>query len=674
MGDALPISGSIDPKAFPFLLMDLHRQGATGSLNVDGPSYQKALYFRGGRILFGSSNDPRDQLGAILIENGKITPEQLDDVNAKVGPGNPLAKALADSGFVSQRELGEAARAKVERILSDVIAYTSGSFEFEDGVLPKGAVDLKLSTERLVLTSVRRVTDRNFVLRHLDSLEVVLAPRPDLVAQLSELQAEAGGLADKIDGRRSLKEAAGLTRLDDFEAAKVACALLFLGLVERRGGRSPGPAVSAGEAEIDLAQTAAMAFTPEPATLVPTPAAAAVPVAAPIPLSPPIEAEPFFISDAAAPPIPAEPATVIATPPPPPPAYDLAIPEAEPVTEIGLGGPREASAESSFEPPMVVEEPPPYEPPPFAPPPFEPPPFEPPPLAGPPASPAPVIALPAALPEPSPPPMAASRPSKDDLAALDALLGRRTIEGPLAPMERTPPRAEPRWEPRFTPGAAPRGRRAAARRRLHPLVIGLVVALAAGGGLAAWFYLDPLGRAGTKRAETPSRAPGRPSPATPASPVTVTTASPAASPSHEAAPSPGPTPPSPSPVATPPTPPPTRSPVSAGGPDARSLLERGELTQAARGFAAKLRGSKGAFSIQILVACSSDTVVKAVQNVSSPELYILPVSFKGRDCYRVCWGIYDSQGRAESAISTVPSYFRQGGATPKVVSSAGLLP
>ena len=49
MADAFPISGQIDPKAFPFLLIDLHRHGATGSLKVDGPSYQKALYFRGGR-------------------------------------------------------------------------------------------------------------------------------------------------------------------------------------------------------------------------------------------------------------------------------------------------------------------------------------------------------------------------------------------------------------------------------------------------------------------------------------------------------------------------------------------------------------------------------------------------------------------------------------------------
>ena len=43
LADAFPISGTIDPKAFPYLLMDLQRHGATGSLKVEGPSYQKAL-------------------------------------------------------------------------------------------------------------------------------------------------------------------------------------------------------------------------------------------------------------------------------------------------------------------------------------------------------------------------------------------------------------------------------------------------------------------------------------------------------------------------------------------------------------------------------------------------------------------------------------------------------
>jgi septal ring-binding cell division protein DamX len=104
------------------------------------------------------------------------------------------------------------------------------------------------------------------------------------------------------------------------------------------------------------------------------------------------------------------------------------------------------------------------------------------------------------------------------------------------------------------------------------------------------------------------------------------------------------------------------------------LLLKGRLAEAAQGFAANLKAPKSAFSIQLLVACADETVEKAVQNVQAQELYILPVSFKGRNCYRLCWGIYESEDRANSASRSVPEYFRKGGATPKVLPASSLLP
>lgn len=660
MADAFPISGNIDPKAFPFLLMDLHRNGATGSLKVEGPTYQKALYFRGGRILFGSSNDPRDQLGAILIESGKLTPEQLEDVNSKVGPGNPLAKALADSGFVSQRELGEAARAKVERILSDVIVYESGSFEFEDGVLPKGAVDLKLSTERVVLASVRRVTDRNFVLRHLESLEVVLQPTSLLAAGLTELQAEGGGLPERLDGRQTLKEAAGLTQLDDFEAAKVACALLFLGMVQRGEG-------GAGGGELDLSQTARMAFD-EPATvMMPTQFPEPEPEPSPGPrmelptvIMP--EPEPAFVLPDASPPafgMEAESAPVFEPPPPP-------EPEPEPEMSISPAPEPVPQRDVSRRKPLPLVPPPPR------------------------AMPQPEEVV---VPVPAPP---SSRPSKEDLAALDELLNARSLEGPLAPLEKPAP-TEERWEPRF--GQPAPGRGGARSRRMSPLVVGgaAVIVLALAGG--AWLYLTqastaPSGAARPSAARAATGAPSAaPSPA-PGSPATSDASSPspgaAAVPPSAAAPSPvAPTAAAlPSPARTaaasaPPTArPPTSAPIAAasdtpggGLGDARSLLQQGRLDEAARGFVTNIKkASGGSFSIQILVACSGETVQKAVENVPAPELYILPVNYKGRDCYRLCWGLYESQARADSALGSVPDYFRKGGAAPRVVPASGLMP
>ncbi len=662
MADALPISGNIDPKTFPFLLMDLHRQGATGSLKVEGPTYQKALYFRAGRILFGSSNDPRDQLGAILIEAGKITPEQLEDVNAKVGPGNPLAKVLADTGFVNQRELSEAARAKVERILSDVVAYTSGSFEFEDGVLPKGAIDLKLSTEKVVLAAVRRITDRAFVLRHLDNLDVVLSPRPDKAQALAEVQEETGGLAEQLDGRRTLKEAVGRTRLDDFEAAKVACALLFLGLAGR--GAAEPAFRTAGNAELDLGATASAAFSVEesaPTLVIPGPEPADAPSSADAP---------FFVGDAepeAEPPIPPpEPARAAHAPPP-----ALIVPE--PASTVVLVPPPAPSA-------------------PAPPPPVEPTVRMEPTVAEPAAvarsrSAGPALVYPPnapSRPRPEPVKPSPSRPSKDDLAALDVLLNPQSHQGPITPLE--PGAREDAW--------GPQDNDAEPRRLPRGVLVGAgAVGLLALGVAALWYYREnpdafAFGRGSHAAPSTTLAAIAPPTTMAAVAPTTLAvapTAVPAPTTTLAAAPvttlAPVPTPVAvPTRAATPPpvppaTPPPGTAPAATLLDQARTALRSGNYDQAARAFAAHIRRAPaGTATIQLLVACSTDTVQKAMSEVGSAELFILPVNYKGRDCYRMAWGVYPDAARAASAARSLPDYFRRGGATPRVMPASEIVP
>jgi uncharacterized protein DUF4388 len=679
LADAFPISGQIDPKGFPFLVVQLHRRGATGSLKVEGPSYHKALYFRSGRVLFGSSNDPRDQLGSILIESGKITPEQLADVNAKVGPGNPLAKVLADTGFVSQRELSEAARAKVERILCDVLTYTVGKFDFEDGVLPKGAVDLKLATERLVMTSVRRVSDRNFVLRHIDGLDAILGPTSEMVPRLSEIESEAGGLPQHLDGRRTLKEAAAAARLEEFEAAKIGCGLLFLGLVERvlaAVTAKSAPAVTFADVEagneLDLGATAAQAFASAPAMVVPTvePEPAAPQIVTPADDD---EPPPFVMGDAPAGPIES---SEIAFP-----SFVTSEPEPKPEPAPVL------AATPAYDEPPVIEAPSaPAESPtiamtaPSAAPAAAPPPDEPPaPMVTSSASPLPLV-MPeknrlgrarAAIPSPPPPrepstssSSRSSRPSKEDLAALDDLLNARSTEGPLTPLEKPGGFAE-RPAPQYARSGG--GRRQTSGR--GPLLLGLaavLLGLAAGG----WFYFKGMpGRPGLFARASP--APGAVTSPLPATPTT--TLAPAAvlpSPVPVAPPSVAPaTAPPPVAVATPQPAPP------AAAPDGRALLRTGRFPEAARAFASSTRAAgKSAAVIQLLIACSAETVQKAVDSGSASDLVILPVDFKGRDCYRLVWGVYPSAARATAALPTVPEYFRNGGAAPKVLGVSEVAP
>jgi septal ring-binding cell division protein DamX len=127
-----------------------------------------------------------------------------------------------------------------------------------------------------------------------------------------------------------------------------------------------------------------------------------------------------------------------------------------------------------------------------------------------------------------------------------------------------------------------------------------------------------------------------------------------------------------------PTPLPRASPrppaATSDAGDGRALLRRGALPEAARAFAGSLAASRSAYSLQILTACAPETVQKAVNAAGGDELFILPVVLNGRACFRVCWGVYDSRKGAETALTTIPAYFRQGGARPRLSTLAELLP
>jgi septal ring-binding cell division protein DamX len=344
--------------------------------------------------------------------------------------------------------------------------------------------------------------------------------------------------------------------------------------------------------------------------------------------------------------------------------FSFSMPEERPMADLGLEPPKTEVLDRRPPPPVAV-----------------------PPPSPPPAPPEPV-AVPGPPPEASVPPpfafeeeapreaVAPSRPSKEDLAALDALLNpSASMRSTSVPAPR--PRAE-RWDPQFRPAPISRPSR---RQRSFPVVpVALAAALVVGSGAAAWYFY------GRPPQAAPSPKPlARPTPRSVVPTATAAAASPApvqTTPSPEAASATAPPP-----TAAPATPPPTAPPVvavtptpapapAAGGmAEASQLLERRDYPGAARAFVASIRTTPQArYSVQLLVACADETVDKALANASAPELFILPVSYKGRSCYRLCWGLYDSEARADTALSSVPAYFREGGAKPKVAATSVLLP
>ena len=238
-------------------------------------------------------------------------------------------------------------------------------------------------------------------------------------------------------------------------------------------------------------------------------------------------------------------------------------------------------------------------------------------------------------------------------------------------------------------------RPAAAARSRVPLFLTVIFGAVVLTTLGAWYFFlrspappavppRPVATVRPTPAPPPTTLAALPTPAPGVAPSGTATATPGAVPTPAATAVPTPTPvptpgarPTPTPVPTPaarPTPAATPPPAAAAG-DARALLAQGSLSEAARAFATSLRpNARGRFTLQVLVACAPENVQKAVSAVPAQELLVLPVDLKGRACYRLCWGVYDSRPAAEAALGSLPSYFRQAGAAPRLSPLAELVP
>jgi septal ring-binding cell division protein DamX len=616
-------SGNLSRKPAIDLILELHRGSVTGSLKLERAPLQKAVYFRDGQILFAASNDPKDQLASILVEEGKLGPDQMQVAQARVSPGNPLAKVLTELGYISQRELAEAARIKVEKILTDLYTWKEGTYQFATKSLPKGAIDLELSTARLLSASIRRVQDRDWVLRQLGSLETVLSPTASLPKFLADTEPEplAADVLKLADGVKSVKQIGALSSLGEFEVCKVLAAGLVAGALGRSGAGASIPA--AEDAFSFPSEQESFSFPP--------------------PRRPSFGDETVGIPEAASSPDSMSYDTIFqaAVVKSAPPAGDSerTVFDASPARKTGPGraappAPTRASTSASE---LLIDEP-----------------------------------------EPASNSRGRSAPRPKHRRA--AASGRR-----VSSMLKWLAVAALAGGAGFSiyyfvwpllGGAGPSGEsvRPQASVTTTPLATTSAPAIAPPATTAP---PTPAPSAATTPSTTSAPADPRArgsSAGTPAATSSVAPLAGAASPpratSTSKPPDAVPTPSTTVPSGAPKPPPPSTAARTAGSGDGRSLLRSGDLAAAARAFQGEIStNASDKFTLALGIYCNQENAGRVVAAASgASDIYVLPTSVEGRSCYRVIWGLYDSRDDAERAVSSLPNGVRAGDVAPVAVS------
>ena len=108
--------------------------------------------------------------------------------------------------------------------------------------------------------------------------------------------------------------------------------------------------------------------------------------------------------------------------------------------------------------------------------------------------------------------------------------------------------------------------------------------------------------------------------------------------------------------------------VQRPAPKPVTLAPAAPATEAER-FAAMARefaaAPSGKFTVQFEIVCDPSNITKAL-HTGGTNVWFLPISLKGRSCYRVFWGHYPTRDAAERGIREIPASLRE--AKPAVVS------
>lgn len=168
----MSLVGRLEDLALPDIFQIISLSKKTGTLVVRSRKGTGMVVFRSGQVVQAGSDTIRDSLGNILISQGMIDQADLTAALAaqKVSPDKPLGMLLVEMGATSGKVIEDVVRQQIEEIISDLLAWEEGFFNFELGeVAPQDKIEVDtqnfllkagISAEYLLMESTRLLDEK----------------------------------------------------------------------------------------------------------------------------------------------------------------------------------------------------------------------------------------------------------------------------------------------------------------------------------------------------------------------------------------------------------------------------------------------------------------------------------------------------------------------------------
>ncbi|MBI4654943.1 MAG: DnaJ domain-containing protein [Nitrospirae bacterium] len=147
----IPAKGTLKDYPLPKLLSCFSKDKKTGTLTLHNNNLSKHIYIKDGYAMSASPSEKDDRLGRLFLKEGRITTEQYSKAVGLLAMANKrIGDILLELGYITPPELFHALSLQTKKIISGAFLWEEGFFSFEENLLPRNIIDLKIKIDALV--------------------------------------------------------------------------------------------------------------------------------------------------------------------------------------------------------------------------------------------------------------------------------------------------------------------------------------------------------------------------------------------------------------------------------------------------------------------------------------------------------------------------------------------
>lgn len=231
-------TGDLAEEPLPEILRTIHHHRVPGVVTATSGDVVKKIYLLGGNVIFATSSDLHDSLGAYLKKSAIISSGELRVSTSRIdaAQGKRHGELLVEMGVLTPDQLRQIVTEQVKAILYSIFSWEKGEVTFEAGRFrTEELIQLDVSTPQAIADGIRLLPDPRRVVSRLGPSWTVFE-QGEVGAAASGVSWSEGELKllSLVDGRRSLRDLITAGPGDVSTNARLVYAFWVLHLVTRR--------------------------------------------------------------------------------------------------------------------------------------------------------------------------------------------------------------------------------------------------------------------------------------------------------------------------------------------------------------------------------------------------------------------------------------------------------